>query len=449
MTGKIKNVRAWQILDSRGNPTVCVEVELENGIKGKAAVPSGASVGTKEALELRDKDKNIYMGKGVLKAVENVNDKISKLLAGSNCLAQKNTDEILIEEDKSENKENLGANAILGTSLACCRAAANYLNIPLYKYLGGINANIMPTPMVNIINGGVHADNNLDFQEFMITPVGADSFHEGLRMCAETFHHLKNILKDKNFITSVGDEGGFAPNLKSNREALDIIIDAIKKAGYTTDEIKIAIDAASSEFYKEQRYEIKSEELLLTNDEMAKYLKNLVEDYPIVSIEDGMSENDYEGWRILTDLLKDDCLLVGDDLFVTNSKLLLEGINDKIANSILIKLNQIGTLSETLETVKLAQLAGYKAIISHRSGETTDTFISDLAVALNTGLIKTGSISRGERVCKYNRLLEIERELNSEFRGCKGDYAKYLGKTSYSNKFLKDCACKGGCSIRN
>lgn len=448
MDTKIKNIRAWQILDSRGNPTVSVEVELNCGIKGKASVPSGASVGTREALELRDDDKNIYSGKGVLKAVNNVNERISKFLNGCSVLKQKNIDEIMIEEDGTENKEKFGANAILGVSLACARAASNVLNIPLYKYLGGMNANVMPTPMVNIINGGAHADNPLDFQEFMITPVGADSFHEGLRMCAETFHSLKKLLNKKGFITSVGDEGGFAPDLKSNREALDLIIEAIGEAGYSTDDIKICLDAAASEIFKEGKYGIKSENLELTSLEMAEYLKNLVEDYPIISVEDGMSENDYDGWRILTDLLNEKCLLVGDDLFVTNSKLLYEGISDKIANSILIKLNQIGTLSETMDTINLAKLGGYKTIISHRSGETTDTFIADLSVAVNSGLIKTGSISRGERICKYNRLLEIERELNNEFRGCKGDYAKYLGIVSFSNKFLNGCGCKGGCTRR-
>ncbi|MDO5437373.1 MAG: phosphopyruvate hydratase [bacterium] len=448
MDTKIKNIRAWQILDSRGNPTVSVEVELNCGIKGKASVPSGASVGTREALELRDDDKNIYSGKGVLKAVNNVNERISKFLNGCSVLKQKNIDEIMIEEDGTENKEKFGANAILGVSLACARAASNALNIPLYKYLGGMNANVMPTPMVNIINGGAHADNSLDFQEFMITPVGADSFHEGLRMCAETFHSLKKLLNKKGFITSVGDEGGFAPDLKSNREALDLIIEAIGEAGYSTDNIKICLDAAASEIFKEGKYGIKSENLELTSLEMAEYLKNLVEDYPIISVEDGMSENDYDGWRILTDLLNEKCLLVGDDLFVTNSKLLYEGISDKIANSILIKLNQIGTLSETMDTINLAKLGRYKTIISHRSGETTDTFIADLSVAVNSGLIKTGSISRGERICKYNRLLEIERELNNEFRGCKGDYAKYLGIVSFSNKFLNGSGCKGGCTRR-
>ncbi len=449
MGGKIKNVRGWQILDSRGNPTVKVCVELDCGIKGFASVPSGASVGKNEALELRDKDSAVYCGRGVLSAVNNINDKISKVVNGFSVSEQRNIDEAMIDADGSENKENLGANAILGVSLACARAAAGYLNLPLFKYLGGINANLMPVPMVNIINGGAHADNTLDFQEFMITPVGADSFHEGLRMCAETFHSLKEILKKKNLSTATGDEGGFAPNLKSNREGIDLILEAISEAGYSTEEIKICLDVASSEFYNNGVYEIKSESLSLNGAEMGNYLKNLVEDYPIISIEDGMAEDDYDGWRILTDLLGKKCLLVGDDLFTTNSKLLSEGMDDNIANAILIKLNQIGTLTETMDCVKLACAGNYKSIISHRSGETEDSFISDLAVGLNAGLIKTGSVSRGERIAKYNRLLEIEYCLNSEFRGCRGDGAKYFGAGAFFGEYHKlYSGCTNSCSKR-
>ncbi len=443
MKDKIKNISAIQILDSGGNPTLSVTVELNSGIKGVASVPSGASVGSHEAHELRDKDKNVYMGKGVLGAINSVNDKISNLLMGSSPFEQKKIDEILIEEDGTENKENFGANAILGVSLAVARASSKSLNIPLYKYLGGINANIMPTPMVNIINGGLHADNSLDFQEFMITPVGADSFHKGLRMAAEVFHNLKTILKEKNKSTSVGDEGGFAPDIKSTRDVLDFVLAGINKAGYSTSEIKICLDVASSEFYREGKYLIKSEEKELNSFEMVQYLKNLTEDYPVISIEDGIAQDDYDGWRILTDTLKDNCLLVGDDLFTTNTKLLSEGINNKIANAVLIKPNQIGTLTETLDAVKLAKSGNYKTIISHRSGETTDTFISDLAVGLNSGLIKAGSISRGERICKYNRLLEIEGELNKQFEGCAEKNAIYQGLNSYmfAPKSLSSCKC--------
>lgn len=449
MNCKIKNIKSHQILDSRGYPTISTVVELNNGIKGFASVPSGASLGKYEAFELRDNDESVYFKKGVLKAVNNVNEKISKLLIGQNVLLQKNIDEIMIEADGTENKEKLGANSILSVSLAIARCASNYLNLPLYKYLGGINANVLPTPMVNIINGGAHSNNNLDFQEFMITPVGADSFHEGLRMSAEVFYSLKNILDKKNFSTSVGDEGGFAPDLKTNKKAIELIIEAINSAGYTTEDIKICLDVASSEFYKDGKYKIKSENLELDGFEMVQYLKNLVEDYPILSIEDGVAQDDYSSWQILTDTLKDKCLLVGDDLFVTNSKLLIEGIKDGIANSILIKPNQIGTLSETMDVIKLAKFAGYNTIISHRSGETTDTFISDLSVGVNSPLIKIGSISRGERIVKYNRLLEIETELNNEYRGCKGDYAKYLGKNSYLKNFVDFKNCNQGCNKRS
>ncbi len=445
----IKKVWARQILDSRGNPTICVEVCLNSGLKATASVPSGASCGIYEAHELRDNDKKNYMGKSVFGAIKNVNEIISKVIVGCDIREQKHIDEILIEADGTENKGKLGANSILGVSLAVCRGASKFLNLPLYKYIGGINAKILPTPMVNIINGGAHADNGLDFQEFMISPIGAESFHNGIKMCTETFHTLKEILKKKGMATSVGDEGGFAPNIQTTREALDLIIEAINKAGYTTDEIKICIDVASSEFYKENKYKIKSENLELTSNEMAEYLVNLVEDYPIISIEDGMSQEDYEGWQILTTLLKNKILLVGDDLFVTNSKLLYEGIENNIANAVLIKPNQIGTVTETLKTVNLAEHFGYKSIISHRSGETTDTFIADFAVGVNSGLIKTGSISRGERIVKYNRLLEIEYELNQEYRGCKGDNAEYLGLGAFFNNAYSLNSCSFGCNKKN
>lgn len=441
MQDEIKNINARQILDSRGNPTISVEIELNSGLMASASVPSGASTGINEAYELRDNEKTVYMGRGVLGAVKNVKEKISKALIGTSILEQRKIDEILIEQDGTQNKKNLGANAILGVSLASARLASKFLNIPLYKYLGGIYGNILPTPMVNIINGGVHADNNLEFQEFMITPTGFDSFHSGLRMAVETFFSLKKILKKENMITSVGDEGGFAPNLNSAKEALDLIIEAINKAGYSTEDIKICLDVASSEFYKDGFYEIKSENLKLNSLEMAKYLQNLVEDYPIISIEDPMAECDFEGWKIITDNLTSKCLLVGDDLFTTNVKLLTDGIKNNLANAILIKPNQIGTLTETLDCIKLAKMNGYKTIISHRSGETEDTFISDLAVGVNSGLIKTGSITRSERNAKYNRLLEIEGELNKEFQGCRGDGAKYLGLGSYKKRYFKLNSC--------
>ncbi len=441
MQDEIKNINARQILDSRGNPTISVEIELNSGLMASASVPSGASTGINEAYELRDNEKTVYMGRGVLGAVKNVKEKISKALIGTSILEQRKIDEILIEQDGTQNKKNLGANAILGVSLASARLASKFLNIPLYKYLGGIYGNILPTPMVNIINGGVHADNSLEFQEFMITPTGFDSFHSGLRMAVETFFSLKKILKKENMITSVGDEGGFAPNLNSAKEALDLTVEAINKAGYSTEDIKICLDVASSEFYNDGIYEIKSENLKLNSLEMAKYLQNLVEDYPIISIEDPMAECDFEGWKIITDNLSSKCLLVGDDLFTTNVKLLTDGIKNNLANAILIKPNQIGTLTETLDCIKLAKMNGYKTIISHRSGETEDTFISDLAVGVNSGLIKTGSITRSERNAKYNRLLEIEGELNKEFQGCRGDGAKYLGLGSYKKRYFKLNSC--------
>ncbi len=435
---KIKNIHSLQILDSRGNPTLQVEIELECGIRAAASVPSGASVGLYEACELRDGDKSRYLGMGVMKAANNVNDIISRKLIGKSPLNQREIDEILIEEDDTENKSNLGANAILGVSLCAARVSSNFLNLPLYKYLGGINAQILPTPMVNIINGGAHAHNGLDFQEFMITPCGTSNFHEGIRMCAEVFHCLKKVLKEKNYSTAVGDEGGFAPDIKSTREALDLIVTAINRAYYSTKEIKICLDVASSEFYNDGIYKIKSENLELNGAQMLEYLKNLVEDYPIISIEDGMSQNDYEGWQLLTNELKEKVLLVGDDLFVTNQKLLSEGIDNEIANAILIKPNQIGTLTETLDTIKLAKLNGYKTIVSHRSGETDDAFIADLAVGVNSGLIKTGSISRGERIAKYNRLFEIEEEINPDFQKCNQNNYFYLGEKAYFARNLKN-----------
>lgn len=445
---RIRNVYARQILDSRGNPTLSVTIELNSGLKASACVPSGASCGKYEAKELRDNDKEAYMGRGVLGAVLNVNDKISKVLIGKSVIQQKKLDELLIDADDTDKKERLGANAILGASLCIARAASKYLNLPLYKYIGGIFASIMPTPMINILNGGAHADNELDFQEFMIAPIGANNFQEAVKMASEVFYSLKNILKEKKLSTLIGDEGGFAPNIKTTREALDLIIEAINRANYSTDEIKICLDIASGEFFKDDKYKIGSENLELTSAEMCNYIKNLVEDYPIISVEDGMSESDYEGWRKLTDLLKNKVLLVGDDLFATNTKLLSEGIKNNLANAIIIKPNQIGTLTETFDAIKMAKLANYKTIISHRSGETEDTFISDLAVGVNSGLIKIGSMSRGERISKYNRLLEIECELNSEFRACKGSYAKYLGANSFNNEFLEENKCNI-CSRRN
>ncbi|MCD8024102.1 MAG: phosphopyruvate hydratase [Candidatus Gastranaerophilales bacterium] len=425
MKSRIKKVMARQILDSRGNPAIFAQIELNCGIKGAASVPSGASVGKYEALELRDNEKNVYFGRGVLCAVNNVNAKISKILENKSVIEQRSIDYLMIEADGEENKSNFGANAILSVSLAAARAASALLNIPLYKYLGGIYANITPIPLVNIINGGVHAGNGLDFQEFMIVPLGAETFSSGVRMCAEIFWTLKNILKKKGYNVQVGDEGGFAPDLKTSKEALDLILEAIKGANYSLSDVKIALDTASSEFYDNEKYILKNEKLELTSEDMLEYLVNLTENYPIISIEDGMAQNDYSGWQILTEKLGKKILLVGDDLFATNSKLLKEGIKTNLANSILIKPNQIGTLTETLDTFMLAQKSGYKTIISHRSGETEDTFISDLAVGLNAGFIKTGSISRGERICKYNRLLEIEYELNLKLSNLKGSGAIY------------------------
>lgn len=423
----IKEVFAREILDSRGNPTIEVEVKLEDGTSGRAAVPSGASTGKREAVELRDGDKKRYLGKGVLKAVENVNKVISKKIIGMNSFEQIEIDETIIKLDGSKNKSKLGANALLGVSLANAHASANYLKQPLFRYIGGTNAKTLPVPMMNIINGGRHADNTVDFQEFMILPTGAKSFSEALRYGVEVFHALRNVLHKKNYNTNVGDEGGFAPNLKSNEEALDVIMEAINNAGYKAGkDVYLGIDVASSEMWKNGKYEFyKSHKPTKTSEQMVTFYEKLVKDYPIISIEDGMAENDWTGWKMLTDALGKKVQLVGDDLFVTNTEILQKGIDQKIANSILIKVNQIGTLTETLSAVELAKTHGYTNVISHRSGETEDTTISDIAVATNAGQIKTGSLSRTDRVAKYNQLLRIEQEL--------GDAAIYPGvKTFYS-----------------
>ncbi|NLM35017.1 MAG: phosphopyruvate hydratase [Clostridiales bacterium] len=422
---EIVDVYARQILDSRAFPTVEVEVTLEDGTVGVAAVPSGASTGIHEAVELRDGDASKYNGKGVLKAVENVNTIVAEELAGVNVFDQVLIDKILVELDGTENKSKLGANATLGVSLACAKAAANYLGLPLYQYIGGVNAKVLPVPMMNIINGGKHADNNVDLQEFMIMPAGASSFSEALRMCAEVYHTLKALLKSKGYETGVGDEGGFAPNLKSNEEAIQVIIEAISKAGYEPGkDIYIALDPASSELYENGKYNLAGEGKVLTPEEMVDFYVKLVEKYPIISIEDGMAEEDWEGWKLITEKLGHKVQLVGDDLFVTNTKRLEMGIERGVANSILIKLNQIGTLTETLNAIETAERAGYTAVVSHRSGETEDTTIADLVVAVNAGQIKTGAPARSERVAKYNQLLRIEEELLdvAEYRGLKAFY---------------------------
>ena len=413
---KIKDIKAREILDSRGTPTVYAEITLENGVKGSSSVPSGASTGMNEALELRDADPRRYFGKGVLKAVANVNDIIAPALIGKCVLDQCLIDRIMIDLDGTPNKSRLGANAILAVSLASAKAASNYLNIPLYRYLGSPASNVLPVPMMNIINGGSHSDSPIAFQEFMIRPVGASSFHEGLRMGAEVFHSLKSVLKKNGLNTAVGDEGGFAPVLDNTEHALELIVQAIINAGYEPGkDVTLALDCASSEFYKNNKYDYKIFEgensRILTRQEQIEYLNQLISKYPIDSIEDGMSENDWTGWELLTDAAGDKCQLVGDDLFVTNVKYLSRGIKSGAGNAILIKLNQIGTLTETLQAIDLAQRNGYKAIVSHRSGETEDTFIADLAVAVGSGQIKTGSLSRSERIAKYNRLLQIEDEL--------------------------------------
>ena len=423
---EIVDIVGRQILDSRCFPTVEVEVYLEDGTMGRAAVPSGASTGIYEAVELRDGDKDDYMGKSVRKAVQNVNDTIAEELIGCNVFDQTYIDKTLIELDGTDNKGKLGANAILGVSLACAQAAANSLQIPLYQYIGGVNAKVLPVPMMNIINGGSHADNSVDLQEFMVMPVGAKTFSCALKMCAEVYHTLKKILNDKGYSTGIGDEGGFAPNLKSNEEAIEVIIEAITKAGYKPGEdVYIAIDAASSEYYQNGKYVLEHEGKTLSASEMVDFLEAWVDKYPIISIEDGMAEEDWEGWKLLTDRLGKKVQLVGDDLFVTNTKRLETGIEKCVGNSILIKLNQIGTLTETLNAIEMANRAGYTAVVSHRSGETEDTTIADLVVAVNAGQIKTGAPARSERVAKYNQLIRIEEELE--------DVAEYRGRKAFFN----------------
>ncbi len=410
---KIEGIRAREIIDSRGNPTVEAEVFLEGRGFGRAAVPSGASTGKREAVELRDDDKDRYLGKGVLRAVENIHRIISPELEGKDALDQNNIDQLLIKLDGTKNKEQLGANAILAVSMASARAAASVLGIPLYRYLGGVNTCRLPVPMFNILNGGMHADNNVDIQEFMILPTGAPSFREGLRMGVEVYHHLKKVLKEEGLNTGVGDEGGFAPNLSSNEAALEVIMEAIKRAGYKGGkDFHLALDAAASEMYRDNMYQLASEGLEKNSEEMVDYYLYLVNSYPIISIEDGLAEDDWEGWKLLTDRLGTQIQVVGDDLFVTNPEILKKGITEKAANSILIKLNQIGTVTETLEAIDLAKRNGFTWIISHRSGETEDYIISDLAVATGAGQIKTGAPSRSERLSKYNQLLRIEEELD-------------------------------------
>ena len=427
----IDHIHAREILDSRGNPTVEADVILVSGLRGRAAVPSGASTGEHEAVELRDGDPQRYGGKGVLRAVHNVSDLIARALKGMDARDQGEVDRTLIELDGTPTKSKLGANAILAVSLATARAAANDQNLPLYRYLGGENAKTLPVPMMNIVNGGAHADNNVDFQEFMIVPVGADKFSEALRTGAEIFHTLKSVLKKKGYATGVGDEGGFAPNLKTNEEAIETIIEAISQAGYEAgSDVLLALDPAASEFYDGEAYVFKkSDGRKLSSDQMISYWKDWVEKYPIISIEDGMAENDWDGWKGLTDELGQRIQLVGDDLFVTNTKFLRQGIELGVANSILIKVNQIGTLTETLGCIELARANNRTAVISHRSGETEDAFIADLAVATNAGQIKTGSLSRSDRIAKYNQLLRIEEEL--------GDAARYPGRAAFSQNRLR------------
>jgi enolase len=425
----ITDVWAREILDSRGNPTVEAEVELEDGTIGRAAVPSGASTGEHEAVELRDEDKNRYLGKGVLKAVENVNNIIAEELTGFDATDQVGIDQMMIELDGTSTKSKLGANAILAVSLATAKAAANYFNVPLYRYIGGTNAKILPTPMMNIINGGRHADNNVDFQEFMVVPANAPTFAEALRMGTEVFHSLKGVLKKKGYNTAVGDEGGFAPSLKSNEEALDVIMEAIKNAGYKAGEdVFIALDPAASEMYQKDGSYLfyKSTQEKFSAEQMVAFWKKWVDNYPIISLEDGMAENDWKGWKLLTDTIGKKVQLVGDDLFVTNTEFLSKGIAEGVANSILVKVNQIGTLTETLDAIEMAKRAHYTAIISHRSGETEDATIADIAVATNAGQIKTGSASRTDRIAKYNQLLRIEEEL--------GTTAIYAGLNGFNVK---------------
>ncbi len=414
---EIIDVRAREILDSRGNPTVEVDVITSGGGIGRAAVPSGASTGTREALELRDKEPDRYLGKGVQQAVENVNTIIAPEIIGMDAAEQEMLDRFMIELDKTANKSKLGANAILGVSMAAARAAADIYCLPLYQYIGGINARYLPMPMMNIVNGGAHATNSLDIQEFMIIPVGANTISEAVRMGAETFHSLKKLLKEKGLNTAVGDEGGFAPNLESNEAAIQFIMKAIELAGYTPGkDISLALDAAASEFYKDGQYHLASENKALSSGEMIDYYADLVAQYPILSIEDGLAEQDWENWALMTDRLGGSVQLVGDDIFVTNPDILAQGIEKGVANSILIKLNQIGTLTETLDAIEMAKQAGYTTVISHRSGETEDTFISDLVVGVGSGQIKTGSLSRSDRVAKYNQLIRIEEELGKSAR---------------------------------
>ncbi|MBF8981950.1 phosphopyruvate hydratase [Lutibacter sp. B2] len=428
MSTTIVEVYGREVLDSRGNPTVEVEVYLEDGSMGRAIVPSGASTGAFEAVELRDGDKERFLGKGVCKAVENVNEKIAPEIIDMDALDQIGIDMTMIDLDGTPNKSNLGANAILGVSMAVAKAAAKSLKMPLFQYIGGVNAKTLPTPMMNILNGGEHADNNVDIQEFMIMPVGASSFKEALRMGAEIFHNLKKVLKDKGLNTSVGDEGGFAPNLTSNEEALEVIVEAIKTAGYKPGEdIMLALDVAASEIYdkEEKNYNLAGEGVVKTSEEMVDFYASLVEKYPIISIEDGLDEEDWDGWKLLTEKLGKKIQLVGDDLFVTNTTRLERGIENKTANSILIKLNQIGTITETLDAIEMANRAGYTAVVSHRSGESEDVTIADFVVAVNAGQIKTGAPSRTDRVAKYNQLLRIEELLDTT--------SKYAGKKAFFN----------------
>ncbi|AEE96668.1 phosphopyruvate hydratase [Mahella australiensis] len=425
---EIIDILAREILDSRGNPTVEVEVLTEGGFVGRAAVPSGASTGAFEAIELRDGDKNRYMGKGVLQAVDNVNNVIAPELIGMDAIDQVAIDKLMIELDGTPNKSKLGANAILGVSLAVAKAAAASVGLPLYQYIGGVNAKVLPVPMMNILNGGKHADNTVDIQEFMVMPVGAPSFKEALRMCAEVFHTLKKVLSDKGYSTAVGDEGGFAPNLKTNEEAIEVILEAVEKAGYKAgDDIRIAIDTAATELYDEKdgKYHFPGEGVVRTSEEMVDFYEHLVDKYPIISLEDGVAEEDWEGWKLLTQRLGKKIQLVGDDLFVTNTERLSKGIDLGVANSILIKVNQIGSLTETLDAIQMANRAGYTAVVSHRSGETEDTTIADIVVGVNAGQIKTGAPSRVDRVAKYNQLLRIEEML--------GDTAQYLGLKAWFN----------------
>lgn len=425
---KIVDIKGREVLDSRGNPTVEADVLLDNGIIGSACAPSGASTGSREALELRDGDKSRYLGKGVLKAVANINGPIRDLLLGKDPLDQKALDHAMIKLDGTENKGSLGANAILAVSLAAAKAAAQDQDLPLYAHIANLNGTpgvySMPVPMMNIINGGEHADNNVDIQEFMVQPVGAKTFSEGLRMGTEVFHHLKAVLKARGLSTAVGDEGGFAPNLASNEDALKVISEAVANAGYTLGtDVTLALDCAASEFYEDGKYNLSGEGQVFNSEGFAEYLKGLTQRYPIISIEDGLDESDWDGWKILTDKIGEKTQLVGDDLFVTNTKILKEGIDKKIANSILIKFNQIGTLTETLEAIQMAKAAGYTAVISHRSGETEDSTIADLAVGTSAGQIKTGSLCRSDRVSKYNQLLRIEEQL--------GGKAKYNGRGEF------------------